>query len=329
MQNTKLLLVEDDSNSRLYYRKILVAEGYNVDIVNNGKDALQLLTNNKYDLIITDWLMPEMDGIDLTKRIRMDFDIQPIIIVLTAVNSEDARKRALYAGADEYVTKPVEKDSLFRVIENTFQRKTTAGKISNIPEFRTKSTATFYGIGVAASTGGPFTLSTLFNKLDTGTNAAYFVVQHGQEWMLQTFAKSLQEKTSLPVHLASTGMSINPKNVYLAPGDKHMVIKQESMTLELLDTEPVNFVKPSADPLFKSIAAKFGNKSIGIVLTGMGRDGALGAGYISACGGKVVVQDPTTAILPSMPESVINLNLANRICNINLIPSVLKSYMSG
>jgi two-component system chemotaxis response regulator CheB len=327
MKNFRILLVEDDSNSRFYFRRILAAEGYNVQTVNNGKDALHLLREDKYDLLITDWLMPEMDGIDLTKRIRTQFDVQPLIIVLTAVSSEEAKKRALFAGADEYVAKPVEKDKLFRIITNLLQRQTLTSKVTSVPEFRTKSSTTFFGVCITASTGGPFTLASLVSKLDTNINAAYFIVQHGQEWMLKTFADTLQDKTTMKVELATHGMSVKAGNIYLAPGNRHMVVSANSLSLELLDTEPVNFVKPSADPLFKSVANKFGNKSIGIVLTGMGRDGAIGSGYISACGGKVIVQDPSTAILPSMPEAVVKLNLANRVCNVNMIPAVLKSYL--
>ncbi len=323
MPDAKILLVEDDSQSRFYYRRILTSQGYNVTISTDGNDALKVLREQSFDLVITDWLMPELDGIELTKRIRFESEIQPIIIVLTAVNLEEARKRALFAGADEYVAKPVDKYELFNLIEATLHRKSMGVKPFNIPEKSIETSQPFYGIGIVASTGGPFTVSTFLTHLDVTLNAAYFLVQHGQEWMLKTFVKSLQEKTSLPIHLAENEMKIRPKNIYLAPGERHMVINDDFLTIKLLDTEPVNYVKPSADPLFESIAKKFGNKSVGVVLTGMGRDGTLGAGYISAANGKVIIQDPSTAILPSMPESVMNLNLADRVCNVKEIPKLL------
>ncbi len=89
-----------------------------------------------------------------------------------------------------------------------------------------------------------------------------------------------------------------------------MTISKE-LKIHLLDSPPINFVKPSADPMFKSIAEVFGSKSIGVVLTGMGSDGSIGCGYIFAEGGKIVVEDPSTAILHSMPKTVVNLKLAD------------------
>jgi two-component system chemotaxis response regulator CheB len=174
-------------------------------------------------------------------------------------------------------------------------------------------------VGLAASTGGPSTLATLFENLGVVKNAAFLIVLHGQEWMLKTFAKSLQSRTTMPVILGKDGLNIEPGKIYIAPGERHMIIKDNSTELTLTDDEPVNYVKPSADPLFKSIAFSFGDKSIGIVLTGMGHDGSVGAGYISAAGGKIMAQDPQDAILSSMPESVIKLKLADIIAPIEMI----------
>ena len=106
-----------------------------------------------------------------------------------------------------------------------------------------------------------------------------------------------------------------------------MIIDDEKVAIKLLDTEPENFVKPSADPLFKSIASIFGKKSIGLVFSGMGSDGSYGAGYISAAGGRVIVQDPQTAVLPNMPESVINLKLANQIIPLDDMAPLFKAEL--
>ena len=313
METQNLLIVEDNFSSRYALRKLLLRKGFNVFDVENGKEALEILKNNEIEIVVTDWLMPEMDGMELTKKIRLDLRKQPIIIVLTAVNSKEAKKKALFSGADEYVAKPIEINRLVDVINNSINKRTATTKIPVISKFEPPVIREFFCTGIAASTGGPQTLTKFFSELGKVENSAFLIVQHGPAWMLESFVYSLQKVTSMPVLLGEDNLEVVPGVVYIAPGKKHMVINEEKITISLLDTDPVNFVKPSADPLFKSIASVFGKKSLGIVFTGMGSDASYGAGYISAAGGRVIVQDPKTAVLPNMPESVINLKLANKI----------------
>lgn len=323
----KILLVEDNHSTQFAYRKILTRAGYNVTLANNGYEGLELVRKNNYDLIIADWLMPVMDGIDLISKIRSEIEVQPIIFLLTAVNSSDAKNKALFAGADEFLTKPIKYDILLNKIEESINK----GSVNVKPQFIKKTTTIdvqkFYCVGIAASTGGPSTLVEFFKSLGVVQNAAFLIVLHGPEWLLKSFVDSLQEVTAMKVFSGKNGMEIKPGNIYLAPGNLHMVLKANSNIIELLDTPPENFVKPSADPLFKSIASSFGTKSIGMVFTGMGKDGAYGAGYINAASGKIFVQDPKTAIIPSMPNTVIKLNLADEIVSLDNIAKHLKEYL--
>lgn len=327
MPAKKLLLVEDQHDARYYYRRILANAGYDVSIAQNGKEAFEILRNESFEIVITDWLMPIMDGFELTRTIRKELKEQPVVIVLTAVNSAEAKKGALFAGADEYIAKPVEKDTLLNTIETIRKKTSHAPSFAKLPRFDVKQKNDFYCVGVVASTGGPSTLSTFFNNLGVVKKAAFMVVQHGPEWMLKTFTDTLKQKSAMPVNLGRPGMVIQPGQVYIAPGRKHMVLQEGTKTIELLNTKPINYVMPSADPLFKSISKSFGNKSICMVFTGMGYDGSLGAGYISASGGKVLVQHTEDAILPAMPKSVIRLKLATKVSPLSTIHKTLQSYL--
>ncbi|MCF6268240.1 MAG: chemotaxis protein CheB [Melioribacteraceae bacterium] len=322
-----ILIVEDDAAARFATRKVLAREGFKITVAENGIDGFELIKKNNFEIIITDWLMPLMDGIELIGKIRSEIKKQPIIFLLTAVNSAEAREKALFAGADEYLTKPISSKILIDRIEQSVKKGASSIKKQIIKKAAITRSKNFFSVGIAASTGGPSTLVSFFSTLGILKNAAILIVLHGPKWMLESFVFSLQEVTEMPVHQGSTGMVIKPGHIYLAPGNMHMVLKNDSTILELLDTPPENFVKPSADPLFRSIASSFGNKSIGIVFTGMGKDGAYGTGYINAVGGKVIVQDPRTAILSSMPKAVIEINMADEIVPLNNMSQTLKKYL--
>ena len=146
--------------------------------------------------------------------------------------------------------------------------------------------------------------------------------------MLKSFVERIGPKCKLPFHLGKDKLKIKPGEIYLAPGEIHMIIDQDKMEIKLSDTQPENFVKPSADPLFRTIASTFGNKGMGIILTGMGRDGTIGSGYIKTAGGKIIAQDPSTAIIPSMPQSIIDLMIADRLANVSEIPKIIQNIIS-
>ena len=131
--------------------------------------------------------------------------------------------------------------------------------------------------------------------------------------MLESFTERIQRETKMKVNLGTEGLQIKPGEIYLAPGDRHMVINPQKLCIQINDGPPENFVKPSADPLFRSVAFLFKAQSISVILTGMGHDGAIGSGYIAAAGGITIAQDPSTAILSSMPQSIIDLRIAKLI----------------
>jgi two-component system chemotaxis response regulator CheB len=321
-----ILLVDDDHSARFAVRKVFAKAGFVISNATNGLEALKMTKEMDFDVIITDWLMPEMDGIELISRVRSELKKQPIIFLLTAVNSSEAKNKALFAGADEYFTKPVDFGKLIENVSNAIKKGSTSVTKQEVKKTFNSSKKDFYCVGIAASTGGPSTLVKYFKSLGVVKEAAFLIVLHGPKWMLDSFVVSLQDTTEMKVYQGSTGLEVSPGNIYLAPGNIHMVLKEGTNVIELVDTPPENFVKPSADPLFKSIASSFGNKSIGIVFTGMGKDGAYGTGYIHAAGGKIMVQDPKTAILSSMPEAVIKINMANDVVPLENMAVELRKY---
>ncbi len=323
----KVLIVEDDTSSRILLKKILAKQNYEIEIATNGLEAKELVSKIKFDAVLTDWMMPELDGLELIKYIRRNVIPAPAIIMITALSSREACDKALNAGADDYITKPIYRDEVLLRLGNCLNRKTFSIDYDFDVEEEVTELLDFYGVCIATSTGGPQTLTYFFKNLKSTKKAAFFIVLHGPSWMLKNFPEKLQEVTDMNVCLGKEGEEIKPGNIYLAPGEVHMIVDSKTKKINLIDTPPENFVKPSADPLFKSVSKIFGKNTLGIVLTGMGRDGTIGSGYVNAAGGVVFAQDPATAILPSMPASVIELKIAKKVLDIESLAKAVDNFV--
>jgi len=130
---------------------------------------------------------------------------------------------------------------------------------------------------------------------------------------------SLQRVTDRPVHLGEPDMLIQEGHVYVAPGEHHMLVLPRVFSLDLNQEPPENFVRPAADPLFRSAAAAFGSRLVAVVLTGMGRDGTQGCSEVRTTGGRVLAQDPATAVASSMPRTVVQAGIAHEVVPLDQI----------
>ncbi len=254
----KILIAEDDPTSALALKQILAKAGYQVAVARDGVDALAAIQKQTFGALLTDWLMPRMDGIQLTHEARKGPNAPPIIVFITILDSPQARKHALEAGADDYLTKPYERLQLLTCLSNCLarvrQKQPQPGPVVVAASTRP---APFVGICIAASTGGPTALREVLAGLPKD-GAPVFVVQHGPGWVLESLAVHLQEQTGWPVSLAAHGVSPQPGQVYLAPADRHLCLHRERCTLQIVEDPPENYVRPAADPLFRSAAAARG-----------------------------------------------------------------------
>jgi two-component system, chemotaxis family, protein-glutamate methylesterase/glutaminase len=232
-------------------------------------------------------------------------------MMVTALASPQARQRALEAGADVYVTKPIDAGLVIDALQKGLAQKRQGHQYEKLLKNAEGGwRGNIVGVGITASTGGPPMVRELLHGLTPTTDAAFFIVQHGPAWMLEAFVSRLQEETTMPVRLGKHDMRVEPGTVYLAPGDQHMIVDPCHPRILLTDDPPENYVRPAADPLFRSMATAFRQRALVVVLTGMGRDGTIGAGYVNVSGGTVLAQDPSTATVESMPGSVVALRIA-------------------
>jgi two-component system, chemotaxis family, protein-glutamate methylesterase/glutaminase len=320
-----ILIVEDDVTAVTVMRMTLIRAGHEVKVSRNGAQAKEALKEKVYDVVVTDWMMPEHDGEDLIYWIHSSCTTVPYIIMVTALDLDEARQKAMRAGAHEYLTKPLRPEDLLVAVDRAPGR---AHKSVGMGATRVQGMQPgYWGIAVGAGTGGAEAVARILSGLGDLHQGALFIAVHGPLWATEALASQLNAASGIPVTVAADNMQIVSGTAYLAPGDHHMVIVPETMRIRLTTTEPVNFVRPSLDPLFRSVAVAFGVRSIGIVLGGASLDGAIGSGYIRAAGGLVIAQSPGDAVVDQMPQNVINLGISGEVIDLDQIAYRVQMFM--
>ncbi|MGY4689841.1 protein-glutamate methylesterase/protein-glutamine glutaminase [Salibacterium sp. K-3] len=287
----------------------------------NGRDALEKMRTTAFDVVTLDVEMPEMNGMDTLQHI-MDNHPLPVIMV-SSLTTKGARQTisAMEIGAVDFVAKPSGSISLdlHHVKEELLEKIRTAAQVeiqkkyrpftgvSSAPEPPAATSVTGRKtVSIATSTGGPKALQVLLPALPENLPAPIFVVQHMPPAFTRSLAERLNQLSRLHVKEAEDGEVAKAGTVYIAPGGRHLTVRKmgRSLITEVLDTDPVNGHRPSADVLFSSLAAVSGFSHIGIVLTGMGADGASGSAELRAAQDSLfITESERTSIVYGMPKA--------------------------
>lgn len=296
----------------------------------NGEEAVEMVRRKQPDVITMDLHMPRMDGIEAI-RIIMETVPTPIVIVSgSSVPTEVAVTfRALEAGALVLLEKPVAPghskaqeiaDKLRQTVKlmsevRVVRRwpKRAAGKATVLPDPSPRPLSKGVQlIVIGASTGGPLVLQTILTGLAGKLSVPVVIVQHMANGFTQGFADWLGQSSGLPVTVAKDGEHLLPGRAYVAPEECHTEIRA-GLCARLSASGPENGHRPSVAPLFRSAAELLGAGAIGVLLTGMGRDGAAELKLLRDSGALTIAQDLQTAVVPGMPGEAVRLNAAVQI----------------
>jgi len=340
----RVVVVDDSAFMRKLITEIIESSGEFtvVGTAVNGMDGLREIRERDPDIVTLDIEMPEMDGLVALERIMKT---QPLpVVMLSARGSSkgvDMTLRALELGAVEFVRKPSGPISVdLATVRDQLLLALRAAASTNLigmkrslpkPVARREAAASAPAVQpaqvivIACSTGGPRALADIIPQIPGDIGAAVLVVQHMPKDFTSSLAQRLNLMSALPVAEAEDGQVISANRVYLAPGGVHMVVAPSpgGPVIHLDPGAPVWGVRPAADPLFKSVASVYGAAAIGVILTGMGHDGAQGLRLLRAAGGLGVVQDEESSLIYGMPQAALAAGGADNIVPLSAIASTL------
>jgi len=326
------VLIVDDS---VVVRKLLceaLASCPEVEVAgtaSNGNIALAKIPQVSPDVITLDVEMPGLDGIQTLAEIRKLYPKLPVIMFSTLTERGAAiTLEALSLGASDYVTKPSNSETLASAMEQVRReltakivslasRRTPAGSPAPVATTKRKLGGQKIDIlAIGVSTGGPNALAEVIPRLPEDFPVPVVVVQHMPPLFTRLLAERLNSRSPLSVQEAEAGRVLEPGQVWIARGDYHMAVGRRGtgVILNLNQDPPENSCRPAVDVLFRSVAQTYGANVLGVVMTGMGSDGARGAAHIREAGGEILVQDEASSVVWGMPGAVVSAGAADQIC---------------
>ncbi len=343
----KVLVVEDSPVVREFLVYVLSSdpEIQVIGMAANGEEALEAAKKKNPDVITMDIHMPKMDGWEATRRI-MEAQPTPIVIVSgsSTVKEVATAFRALEAGALAVVSRPKgigdpEYETSVREMIQTVKLMSEVKVVKRWPRFRKAmapptveeklkaAPAEVKVVAMGSSTGGPMVLQTILSGLPKDFPVPVLIVQHMASGFISGFAEWLADSSVLPVHVAVDNERLLPGHVYLAPDGFHMRVVAGGRIL-LSREELENGLRPSVSVLFRSVIRVFGKKAIGILLTGMGRDGAEELKLMKDKGAMTIAQDKDSSVIHGMPGEAISLGAAMYVLPPENIASLLTTMAS-
>ncbi|MBU1566729.1 MAG: chemotaxis-specific protein-glutamate methyltransferase CheB [Proteobacteria bacterium] len=342
----RVLVVEDSPVARELLVHILTSDPdiRVIAAVGNGQDAVKAVARDKPDLITMDVHMPGMDGFETTQAI-MELDPVPIIIVTASCDMRQLEISflAIEAGALAVLQKPqglghhnherqakklISMVKLMSEVKVVRRWARTGGKPSPshqkpAPVITPQSTP-IHLVAIGASTGGPPVIQKILSELPKDFTPPILIVQHMAEGFILGFTEWLGQTSALPVHVAFHGSIARPGHVYIAPDCCQMKIDIHGRILCVADASE-NGLRPSVSYLFRSVAEVFGRYAIGVLLTGMGRDGAVELKLMKDKGAVTIAQNEESSVVFGMPGEAVKLDAAKYVLPADSIAAMLAS----
>ena len=354
----RVLVVDDSALMRKMLGDILSADP-RIEVVGtarDGQDGLEKIALLSPDVVTLDVEMPRKDGLVALEEIMRVCPMPVVMVSSLTQEGAEVTLKALALGCVDFVGKPsgsvstniqlvgaelvskvvMASTACVRPIRDPFVSSPGSSRKRNPnlaprPSVSPGAKGKREIVAVAASTGGPVALHQLLSALPENFPLPIVVTQHMPKGFTALFAKRLDAASALTVVEGAEGLALRPGLVVIAPGGSHLVVRRKGReTLcELSDAPPVLSVKPSANIMFSSVADEFGGNALGVVLTGMGRDGADGAAILHEKGARIFAESRETCVVYGMPRAAVEAGVVDEVLPLPEIPEALVRNASG
>lgn len=339
MKKIKVLIVDDSAVVREIFTRELSRDAL-IEVVATAPDpyiARDKIIKLKPDVLTLDIEMPRMDGITFLKKLMKHHPIPVIVVSSLTQKGGELAMEAIESGAVEVMCKPGPSYSVGDMSAQLIDKIKSAAKVkvqtSNIVKISKKlslSKTTNKVLAIGASTGGTQALQYVLSSLPRNA-PGIIIVQHMPEKFTKSFADRLNELCEIEVKEAKHGDSVIPGRALIAPGNMHMLLRRSGANyfVQIKNGPLVCRHRPSVEVMFKSVAQFAGANAIGVLMTGMGKDGAFGLLQMKNAKANTIAQDEKTSIVYGMPKEAVSLGAANHVCSLEEIPKKLLELASS
>lgn len=348
-QDIKVLVVDDSALMRTVITEILASDpAVNiVGVARTGVEAVSKAASLKPDVITLDIEMPELSGLEALRHIMRKSPTK--VIMISGLSTADVTYEALSSGAVDFIAKPagtfspnmsnvadelIEKVHVAAGVDVTRLHTADQGAPKHEqakPPAVKRSEILSKTVAIASSTGGPAAVERIVAELPGDLPAACLIVQHLPVGFSNSFTKRLDQKGQLEVRAGEAGDKVRPGVVYVAPAGHHMTVANRPTmgpVIRLDQSRPISGLRPAADRTMESVADVYGEKAIGVVLTGMGSDGAIGLWSIKRAGGYTMAQDEETSVVYGMPKAAVDHGAVDRIVPIYHVAAEIRKAVN-
>ncbi len=342
----RVLIVDDSFMMRKIITDIISSDS-RLEVIysaKEGKEAIEKIALLKPDVVTLDVNLPQMHGLAVLNEIMK---VQPTRVIMCSAHTRQGAAStisALEAGAVDFVAKPsgeisldlaTLKDELILKIklaaEISLDKLTATVKTVDVsePVFKPESNDVKKIVIIGASTGGPKAVLQIMKNLSADTPAAFLIIQHMPKGFTSSFAERISESSNFKAKEAEEGNVISQGSAYVAPAGSHMLLEKclvgqlNQLKLRITQDPPVNYLRPSITVTMNSAVEAFAPNLIGVILTGMGKDGLEGVRLIKEQGGLVIAQDESTSVIWGMPKVVAEGGLADEVLPLSEIPNAI------
>lgn len=334
----RVLVVEDSFLMRKIITDIINSD-HKLEVVaeaRDGKEALEKIFELQPDVVTLDINLPVVDGLQVLTEVMKKQPTRVIMLSAYSRTGTSATISALELGAVDFIAKPSGEISLDLpklkdeiIVKIKLAARIELNKFSQAPSLVTRPEPRLQDIKkvviIGASTGGPRALLQVIQQIPSGLPATFLIVQHMPEGFTLSFAERLSWQSGIKVKEAEEGDIVTANKAFIAPTGFHMVLEkiEGRVKIRLSSDHLVNFVRPSVDVTMISAVEVFGKDIVGVVLTGMGKDGLAGARKIKESGGFIIIQDEESSVVWGMPKMIYKAGLADKVLSLSDIPKAI------